>query len=383
MADAHKFRWTTRFIDPYRVGIWIHPNVRGGIYNFWIDWTLGQSKCLLSTLKPWMLLNVGWYYSRYSRFISPSPAVKRLSESLPRKTRADSLKGFNSCYDDAFCSSISPFLEVVSGCFTYISSVSPWFGRHFITTPPPRWVSRRGFLHSPGGSPRWGGGLFQKQKCGELRVGGTKQPRRLECVGRCRADWLRNEQWRNGFSLVNDEQMRGLRGSVQVGKRHETESKTSMFCFLFKILWKACQKHMEKHEHYHRRFQGLAAHQKVDPLGIPSCFQNFCLVSFSPNRIHGSGIFSIIFLHLHSFDGCWLFEFQVYNYWRGELLEIGVVSVRFQRNILNFKVPVAQKLWFHHVDFETNLNTCQKRVSKPLGNLTIIFFENAEQNAVW
>lgn len=127
--NYHKFRWTTRFIDPYRVGrpvgvfisgrqmpqisnLWwswwkphgwytplirIHPNVRGGIYNFWIVWTLGQSKCFLSTLKPWMLLNVGWYYSRYSRFISPSPAVKKLSESLPRKTRADSPKGFNSC----------------------------------------------------------------------------------------------------------------------------------------------------------------------------------------------------------------------------------------------------------------------------------------------
>lgn len=147
-------------------------------------------------------------------------------------------------------------------------------------------------------------------------------------------EWIFPSKWRD---------MRYLRGSFQVGKRHETESKTSMFCFLFKILWKACQKHMEKHKHYHRRFQGLAAHQKVDPLGIPSCFQNFCLVSFSPNRIHGSGIFSIIFLHLHSFDGCWLFKFQVYNYWRGELLEIGVVSVRFQRNILKFQGARSSK----------------------------------------
>ena len=241
--------------------------------------------------------------------------------------------------------------------------------------PPPRHSTNQlsewnhGYLHSPRGVPPvrrrplpkakvWRAPSWRHQATSTAWMH-RKVPGWLVEEG-AMEEWIFPSKWR-----ANER----FEGSFQVGKRHETESKTSMFCFLFKILWKACQKHMEKHKHYHRRFQGLAAHQKVDPLGIPSCFQNFCLVSFSPNRIHGSGIFSIIFLHLHSFDGCWLFKFQVYNYWRGELLEIGVVSVRFQRNILKFQGACSSKTlippcWFRNKPKHVS-EACFQTLRKP------------------
>ena len=292
-----------------------------------------------------MLLNVGWYYSRYSRFISPSPAVKQLSEDSSAKNKS------------RFPERVQFMLwwRVLFICFAIFGGCLWLFHIHFTIFlqflhasafhlhPPPMSESPRLPPFTRGGPP---GQAAASSKSKSVESSESAAPSNLDGLNASEGAVPIGGGMSNGGMAIFPSKWRAnerFEGSFQVGKRNETESKTSVFCFLFKILWKACQKHMQKHKHYHRRFQGLAAHQKVDPLGIPSCFQIFCLVSFSPNRINGSGIFSIIFLHLHSFDGCWLFKFQVYNYWRGELLEIGAVSVRFQRNILKFQGACSSK----------------------------------------